>query len=434
MTQTLLLQLAVIVAAVQLCGLAGQRLGLPRVLGELVAGLLLGPSLLGRLAPALEHWLFPSSSLPVLQTLGDLGLLLYLFALGTQLDVELAWRQSGRALVVSLVSTLLPFGGGVVLALLLWPDLAGSQATLPTFGLLLGTALAVTAFPVLARLLSERGLQRTSLGMAALLCAAIDDVLAWCLLALTLTLRHADGSPWTVALTVGLTVLLTLVAFFLLRPALAWLEERRVRPALLTALSLVLLLLCASFTGAIGIHPLFGAFVLGLCLPRRPAFLRMPPALQEINSLLLLPLYFVYSGLHTQLDLLSEGRLWLLAALLLAVACAGKLVGGTLSALWVGLTPSWRAALALGVLLNARGLVELIILNVGLEAGLLSPQLFTMGVLMALATTLMACWLLPLTGQSRQLQTALVKEQTAPAAWASQSRTASPLEGDGPGC
>lgn len=132
MTQTLLLQLAVIVAAVQLCGLAGQRLGLPRVLGELVAGLLLGPSLLGRLAPALEHWLFPSSSLPVLQTLGDLGLLLYLFALGTQLDVELAWRQSGRALVVSLVSTLLPFGGGVVLALLLWPDLAGSQATLPT--------------------------------------------------------------------------------------------------------------------------------------------------------------------------------------------------------------------------------------------------------------------------------------------------------------
>ncbi|MBX5450849.1 cation:proton antiporter [Thermogemmatispora sp.] len=405
MTETLLLQLVVMVAAVQLCGLAGQRLGLQRVIGEIVAGLLLGPSFLGRLAPALEHWLFPSSSLPMLQTLGDLGLIVYLFALGAQLDVELAWRQSGRVLLVSLVSMLLPFGGGAVLAWPFWPTLAGPQARLPTFALLLGTALAITAFPVLARLLSERGLQRTPLGMVALLCAAVDDVLAWCLLALTLALTRVSSSLLTVALTVGLTLLFTLAALFLLRPALAWLEQRREASSFLTPLTLLLLLLGAYFTGAIGVHPLFGAFVMGLCLPRKPAFLGAPLALQEINSLLLLPLYFVASGLRTRLDLLTEGRLWLLMGLWLLVACAGKLLGGSLAARWTRLASSWREALALGALLNARGLVELIILNVGLEAGLLSPQLFTMGVLMALTTTIMACWLLPLTGLTRQEET-----------------------------
>nr|BBH92402.1 hypothetical protein KTA_06010 [Thermogemmatispora argillosa] len=422
MTQTILLQLAVMVAAVQLCGLAGQRLGLQRVIGEIVAGLLLGPSLLGRLAPALEHWLFPSSSLPVLQALGDLGLIFYLFALGAQLDVELAWRQSGRVLLVSLASMLLPFGSGAVLALLFWPTLAGLQAQLLTFALLLGTALAITAFPVLARLLSERGLQRTPLGMAALLCAAVDDVLAWCLLALTLALTRAAGSLLTVALTVGLALLFTLGALFGLRPALAWLEQRCGASPFVTPLSLLLLLLGAYFTGAIGVHPLFGAFMMGLCLPRRPVFLSAPLAMQEINSWLLLPLYFVVSGLHTRLDLLTEGRLWLLTGLLLLVACAGKLLGGSLAARWTRLASSWREALGLGVLLNARGLVELIILNVGLEAGLLSPQLFTMGVLMALTTTIMACWLLPLTGLARRENraagtTLAVGQGSAPEGW-----------------
>ncbi|WP_376796629.1 cation:proton antiporter [Thermogemmatispora sp.] len=394
----LLLQLALIVAAVQLCALAGRRLGLPSVIGEMVAGLLLGPSLLGRLAPALEHWLFPTNTLAGLQALGDLGLIFYLFALGAQLDVELAWRQSGQVLLVSLASMLLPFGSGIALALLFWPRLAGPQATLLTFGLLLGTALAITAFPVLARLLSECGWQQTPVGQAALLCAAVDDVLAWCLLALTLALTHADGSLPMVALTLASTLLFSLAAFLLLRPALAWLARREVAPPLLTVLSLLLLLLCSYLTGAIGVHPLFGAFVMGLCLPRRPVLLRLPLAVQEINDLLLLPLYFVYSGLRTHLDLLGTGQLWLLGLLLLAVACAGKLLGGTLAARWTGLSRTWRQSLALGTLLNARGLVELIVLNVGLDAGLLSPALFSMGVLMALATTVMACWLLPAMG------------------------------------
>ena len=395
LTGQILLQLIVILVVVQIFGYLCGRIGQQWVIGEILAGLALGPSLLGAFWPGLKIQLFPAAALPTLQTLGDIGLVLYMFSLGARLDTHLMLRQSRTAIVTSISTILLPLLLGALLGFFLYPGLAGQHANLVSFTLLVGTAMAVTAFPVLARLLAEKDMLGTRVGMLALTCAAIDDVIAWCLLAIVVALIHARGLTSSL-LTIGLTILFIGFMLGMLRPLLAYVDRRIQSKQVLVALSIILLLLSAYATNAIGIHPVFGAFLMGIILPRRTVFIEQVRSLDQVNNLLFLPLFFVYSGLRTQIGLISAPALWLICLLVLAVACAGKILSGSLSVRWMG--ESWRESLSLGVLMNTRGLVDLIVLNIGLDLGVLSPTLFAMLVIMAIVTTMMASPLLPLLG------------------------------------
>src|SRR5437763_2916088 len=403
LTGQILLQLIVILIVVQVFGYLSGRIGQQWVIGEILAGLALGPSLLGAFLPGFKTFLFPASALPTLQTLGEIGLVLYMFSLGTRLDTHLMLRQSRNAIVVSLSGIFLPLVSGAVLAYFLYPSLAGSKATLPSFMLLVGTAMAITAFPVLARLLAEKNMLGTKVGTLALTCAAIGDALAWCLLALVIAIIHAKGLA-SALLTLGLTLLFIGIMFTVVRPLLAYADRRISSKRVLIALSLALLLLSAYFTTAIGIHPVFGAFLIGIILPRKTSYIEQVRSLDQVNNLLFLPLFFVYSGLRTQIGLIGASVLWLICLLVLVIACMGKILGSTLPIRWMGET--WKESLTLGILMNTRGLVELIVLNIGLDLGVLSPTLFAMLVIMALVTTMMASPLLPILGyrQKRQQQ------------------------------
>ena len=395
LTGQILLQLVVILVVVQIFGYLCGRIGQQWVIGEILAGLALGPSLLGAFWPGLKIQLFPAAALPTLQTLGDIGLVLYMFSLGARLDTHLMLRQSRTAIVTSISTILLPLLSGALLGFFLYPGLAGQHANLVSFILLVGTAMAVTAFPVLARLLAEKDMLGTRVGMLALTCAAIDDVIAWCLLATVVALIHARGLT-SLLLTIGLTILFIGFMLGILRPLLAYVDRSIQSKQVLVALSIILLLLSAYATNAIGIHPVFGAFLMGIILPRRTVFIEQVRSLDQVNNLLFLPLFFVYSGLRTQIGLISAPALWLICLLVLAVACAGKILSGSLSVRWMG--ESWRESLSLGVLMNTRGLVDLIVLNIGLDLGVLSPTLFAMLVIMAIVTTMMASPLLSLLG------------------------------------
>lgn len=395
LTGQILVQLIVVLVVVQIFGHLCGRIGQQWVIGEILAGLALGPSLLGAFLPKLEATLFPSSALPTLQTLGDIGLILYMFSLGARIDTHVMLRQIRKAIVVSLSGIILPLVMGATLAFFLYPGLAGSKANLFSFMLLVGTAVAITAFPVLARLLTERNLLGTKIGTLALTCAAVDDIIAWCLLALVIAVVHARGVA-SALFTVGLTILFIGLMLVVVRPLLLFADRRIPLKPLLLALNIILLLLSASATTAIGIHPVFGAFLMGIILPRTTLFIEQVRSIDRTISLLFLPLYFVFTGLRTHIGLISGPALWLICLLVLAVACAGKIFGGTFSLRMLG--ESWREALSLGVLMNTRGLVELIVLNIGLDLGVLSPTLFSMLVIMAIVTTMMASPLLALLG------------------------------------
>jgi Kef-type K+ transport system membrane component KefB len=385
LTEHILLQFIVIMLVVQLAGHLCRFIGQQWVIGEILAGLALGPSLLGALLPSIKDLIFPVSTLPTLQTLGDLGLVLYMFSLGARLDIHLMLHQSRRAFITSVSSILLPLFLGAGLALLLFPHFGGPKTTLLPFTLLTGTALAITAFPVLARFLTEKNMLHTSIGTLALTCAAIDDVTAWCLLALVVAVIHAQDLQ-SVVFTIGFTLLFITCMFTIVRPLLAYTAPHIRSKPFLATLSIILLLLSAYATNAIGIHPVFGAFIMGIILPRKTFFVELVRDVDRVNTLLFLPLFFVYSGLRTQIGLISNPWLWLICLLVLAIACVGKIFGGALAVLFMG--DSWHDALSLGILMNTRGLVELIVLNLGLDLGVLSPTFFAMLVIMALVTTM----------------------------------------------
>lgn len=395
LTGQILLEIIVILLAVQICGVLCRWVGQQWVIGEIMAGLALGPSLLGALWPHAQAALFPAGSLAALQTLGDIGLVLYMFSLGARLDTHLMLNQSRKAIVTSICGILLPLSLGFLLAFFLYPGLAGDRATPFPFMLMVGTAMAITAFPVLARLLSEKHLVNTRIGTLSLSCAAVDDVAAWCLLALIVAIVHASGLG-SVALTLVELLVFIVVMFTLVRPLLLR-ADRVVRSSqLLILLTMVLLLGSAYFTNSIGIHPIFGAFVMGVILPRRARFVSYIRSIDQVNTVLFLPLFFVYSGLRTHIGMINTPGLWLLCLLILVLACCGKIVGGMLAVRWMG--EPWKDALGLGVLMNTRGLVELIVLNIGLDLGMLSAPLFAMLVIMALLTTMMASPILRLLG------------------------------------
>lgn len=403
LTGQVILELIVILIVVQLFGYACRRIGMPWVIGEILAGIALGSSLLGAVVPHVYAVIFPLASLPTLQTLGDIGLVFYMFTLGSHLDTQEMVHQSRKALIVSLSSILLPLTMGALLALTLYSQFAGPRANLVPFVLLIGSAMAITAFPVLARMLTETNLLDTEIGTLALTCAAFNDVIAWCLLAVVIALAQARSLA-SGAVTVGLALLYTVVMFVLVRPLLAYASEHLPWPQLLVTLMIILLLLSAGVTDAIGIHPVFGAFVMGIILPRDSELLEQVHGSDKLNDLLFLPLFFVSSGLRTQLGLISSPSLWLICLLVIVIACLGKMLGSTLSVHWLG--EPWRESLTLGVLMNTRGLVELILLNIGLDLGVLSPALFAILVVMAIVATMMAPPLLRVLGirQHRRAQ------------------------------
>lgn len=387
------LQLAVILAACRLVGRLARPFGQPQVVAEMVTGVLLGPSLLGLLAPAAQTWLFPQDTRPVIYVLAQIGLVLYMFLVGLELDLELIRHRVKSAVAVSWAGIATPFLLGGALALVLRPRLplfAPEVSTLQAV-LFFGAALSITAFPMLARIISERGLSGTSLGTLALAAGSLDDAAAWCLLAIVLS--GFTGDPSIAVLAVGGGGLYLLAMFTVGRRVLArlyaWLEARPEREGLELPATLILLSLAAWLTDALGVYAVFGAFVLGASLPRGSRLRRrLDGQMAPLTTVLLLPMFFVSSGLNTRIGLLDSGLLWGVAALVLAVAVLGKGVACAVAARLCG--EPRREAVALGALMNARGLMELILLNIAYERGVITQTLFTMLVLMAVVTTLMA--------------------------------------------
>jgi Kef-type K+ transport system membrane component KefB len=390
-TEQLILSAGTILLAARALGWIFQRIGQPRVAGEMTAGIVLGPSLLGRFFPSAFAYVFPSSSLPVLTALSQLGLLLFMFVVGLEVDLKRILKQRAAVVLISNVSIVLPLALGVGLAQALYPKFAGEHVAFSSFALFMGTAMSITAFPVLARILKERNLLGTDLGTTAISCAAIDDISAWVLLALLTAMVHS-AQDWR-RLAVTLLLLITFVAIMLvpIRWAASFLESLyRKHGAGVELISVLILgMLAASWTTErLGVHALFGAFMAGLVMPKPERMIaEIVERIESLSLALLLPLFFALTGLRTRIDLLTSGPLWGYTAAIVATAVLGKLAGAALTAKATGMT--WQDSLGLGVLMNTRGLVELVVLNAGLDLGVLSPTLFTMMVLMALVTTFM---------------------------------------------
>jgi Kef-type K+ transport system membrane component KefB/nucleotide-binding universal stress UspA family protein len=409
-------QLVVIIAVARLLGALARRVHQPQVVAEMLAGILLGPSLLGLLAPAAQAALFPRSSLDVLGLVSQLGLILFMFLVGLEMDLGLLRGRGAASVAISHAGILVPFALGAALARAIHPTLAAPAVPLTSFTLFLGAAMSVTAFSVLARILSERRLLRTRVGAVALTCAAVDDVTAWCILAFVgaaVRPTAVGDAVWTTALA----VLYTLAMLFAVRPFLARLAARGGDgdgPTQdVVAVTFVLLLLSSGVTEVIGVHALFGAFLMGAIVPRHAGFARaLAEKLEDPVVIVLLPAFFALSGLRTEIGLLDSPAEWLQCGLIVLVACLGKFGGCFVAARWTGL--GWREAGALGVLMNTRGMMELIVLNIGLDLGIFTPTLFTMMVLMALFTTLVATPVLQLVYPSERLADDLLARPQPP--------------------
>ena len=399
----LLTQIIVILAMAGLFRRLFRWLRQPPVMGEMVAGIVLGPSVLGIIYAPAVSFLFPSSSMETLRQLSQLGVVLFMFVVGMELNVRQLREKGSAAVMISHASIVVPFLLGTGLSLLLYTELAPPGTSFNAFALFIGVAMSITAFPVLARILEDRQLTRTQLGSIALTCAAVDDVTAWCILALVIALVKATGIVVS-AITIVLTVIFIGVMIFLVRPQLrrvvkepdSQLHRRRLIP-----LILAFLMACALITETIGIHALFGAFVAGVVMPPSAEFrVFLKDKLEAFSSYALLPLFFAFTGLRTQVGLLNGWHDWLLCAVIILVAIAGKLGGSMLMSRWTGM--SWTQSFSIGVLMNTRGLVELVVLNIGYDLGILSGRIFAMMVLMALVTTFMTGPLLSLVRKSTE--------------------------------
>ena len=386
------LQVTCILLVCRLIGALMLRIRQPKVIGEMLAGVLLGPSLLGLIAPSLQSWVFPPESSAALSLVSRLGLVLYMFVVGTHLQTDFIRQAYRGALLISLAGIVAPFVLGAGLAAVLdqrggffSPELSSGQSMM-----YLGAAMSVTAFPVLARIIQDRGIAGTTVGTLALAAGATDDAIAWCLLAIVLASVNHDPGLAASAILGG--ALYTVVVLAVLRPQLAKLESLVERDGSLTAgaLTTVMALLMAGawFTDAIGIHSVFGAFIMGIAMPRGLVTKELTRYIEPLSTTLLIPLFLVYSGLSTRVGLLASSELWLITIAVIVIASVGKGVACWIAGVFAG-RPS-REAMAIGALMNARGLMELIILNIGLERGMISASLFTIMVTMTIATTLAA--------------------------------------------
>jgi Kef-type K+ transport system membrane component KefB len=399
----LLAQIVVIIAVSRLAGRALAALGQPRVVGEMAAGILLGPSVLGVLAPQVFSALFHVGSVRFLDALAQVGLLLFMFVVGLQVDPRHLKERAPTIILTSHASIAMPLFLGGALSLLLFPRLAPSGVTFTSFALFVAAAMSITAFPVLARILTERGLTTTRLGAIAIACAAVDDVTAWCILAGVVVLVREARTGVPLWVTLGGTFLYVALMLTAGRGILRRLAERCAAKGQLSqdVLGAVMIAVLASawITERLGIHALFGAFLVGAIMPRTGGLVSgLLARIEDVMVVLLLPLFFAYTGLRTRIGLIGGADMWLLCGLVTVVAIAGKLGGTSLAARASGI--GWRESAALGALMNTRGLMELVILNVGYDLGVISTPLFAMMVLMAMATTLMTTplvsWLNPL--------------------------------------
>ncbi len=386
----LLLQLLVIIFAARLLGGLFARFGQPSVIGEMAAGIVLGPSLFGMLAPDAFQFVFPQSSLGALRLLSQVGVCFFMFAVGMELNMKHVRNKAHTAVVVSHASIVIPYLLGVALAYFLFTGLAQPGTTFTAFALFMGISMSITAFPVLARILQERGMTKSLLGNTAITCAAVDDVTAWSALAFVVAIARAS-SLGASALNLALVLVFVALMICVVRKALPlWIgreELERPDPSKRTlALIMCVVVTSALCTEVTGIHALFGAFLAGAIMPDTNGFRhKLNVRIENFSSVLLLPLFFAFTGLRTQIGLLNDFQGWMICLLIIAVATAGKLGGSALAARFTGM--GWVDSLQLGALMNTRGLMELIALNIGYDLGILSPRIFTMLVIMALVTT-----------------------------------------------
>jgi Kef-type K+ transport system membrane component KefB len=373
----------------------------PLAVAEMLAGILLGPSLLGWLAPDVSSALFPPASLGILHLVGQLGLIFFMFVVGLELDLELLRNHRRSSFLISMGGIATPFILGIVIGYEVYPILSTPDVSRIAFSLFIGVALSITAFPVLARILKELQLHTTELGAITTAAAAVDDVVAWSLLAFVVAIaRSSDLSDALVTLSLALAFVIAM--FRVVRPLLARLARRNPAPVTqnLIAFATMAALVSSGLTELIGIHALFGAFVLGVVMPREGGVAQAIAArLEDLVLLVWLPVFFASTGLRTEIGLLSSGEEWALCGFIIVAACAGKIGGAGLSTRLLGF--SWRESGTIGLLMNTRGLMELVVLSIGLELGILSRLTFSMMVLMAVTTTFMTAPLVHLVGRSR---------------------------------
>jgi Kef-type K+ transport system membrane component KefB len=404
----ILAQIIVIIIVSRIFSIIFKWINQPTVIGEIIAGIVLGPSFLGIVFPEFSMALFPVKSLENLSLLSQIGLILFMFIVGMELDAKALQSRIKDAIVVSNAGILIPFILGLGLAYFIYQHFAPQGVPFLSFGLFLGMAMSITAFPVLARIVQERGIHRTRLGAMVITCAAVDDISAWCMLAAIIAIVKA-GSVLSSVYTILLSIAYVLVMLKVVRPFLKRVgdlhasRENLSKPVV--AIFFLVLMISSYTTEIIGIHALFGAFLLGTIMPANTKFRNIfIEKIEDISLVLLLPLFFVFTGLRTQIGLLNDLYLWKITGLIILVAIAGKFAGSALTSRIMG--QSWRDSLTIGALMNTRGLMELVVLNIGYDLGILSPQIFSMMVIMALTTTFM-------TGPSLDLINRIFKQKTS---------------------
>lgn len=387
----LLAQIVTIILVARFFGWVFRKIGQPSVIGEIIAGIVLGPSLLGLYFPEFSLTLFPAASLGNLQFLSQIGLILFMFVIGMELDLKVLQNRAKDAIVISHASIVIPFALGIGLAYFVYFRFAPEGIAFLPFALFMGIAMSITAFPVLARIVQERGIHKTKLGAIVITCAAADDITAWCLLAAVIAIVKA-GTFVSSLYIIGMAIVYVIVMLFVVKPFLKKIGElygskdNLNKPVV--AIFFLTLIISSYTTEIIGIHALFGAFMTGVIMPDITKFRNLfIEKVEDVSVILLLPLFFVFTGLRTQIGLLNDPYLWKVTGFIILVAVIGKFLGSALAAKFVG--QSWRDSLTIGALMNTRGLMELIVLNIGFELGVLTAEVFTMMVIMALVTTFM---------------------------------------------
>jgi Kef-type K+ transport system membrane component KefB len=387
----LLAQIITIIVVSRFFGWIFRRIGQPSVIGEIIAGIVLGPSLLGLYFPEFSIALFPKESLGNLQILSQLGLILFMFVIGMELDLKILKNRANEAVVISHASIVIPFALGVGLSYYIYNEFAPENINFLSFALFIGISMSITAFPVLARIVQERGIHKTKLGAIVITCAAADDITAWCMLAAVIAIVKA-GSFLSSLYIIVMAIMYVLMMFYIIKPFLKRIgdlygsKNNLSKPVV--AIFFLTLILSSYCTEIIGIHALFGAFMTGVIMPEISKFRNVfIEKVEDVSLIILLPLFFVYTGLRTEIGIINDPELMKITGYIILVAVCGKFIGSALAAKFVG--QNWRDSLIIGALMNTRGLMELVVLNIGLDLGVISPKVFTMMVIMALVTTFM---------------------------------------------
>lgn len=387
----LLAQIVTIILVARLFGWICMKIKQPSVIGEMIAGIVLGPSLVGMYFPEFSAFLFPKESLGNLQFLSQIGLILFMYIVGMELDLSVLRKKAHDAVVISHASIIIPFALGIGLSYFIYKEFAPEGIQFTSFALFIAIAMSITAFPVLARIIQERNLQKTKLGTVVITCAAADDITAWCILAAVIAIVKA-GSFESSLYVILMAIAYVFFMIKIVRPFLKRIGDLQAGKSTINkpmvAIFFLTLILSAYATEVIGIHALFGAFMAGAIMPENAKFRTLfIDKVEDVALVLLLPLFFVFTGLRTQIGLLNDSHLWITAGFIILTAVVGKFAGSALTAKFLGI--NWKESLTIGALMNTRGLMELIVLNIGYDLGVLSPQIFAMMVIMALFTTFM---------------------------------------------